>query len=541
MAILADLVSSSGQYATSNNVYESSKDAQHIRLPQDPLQPSKPACSVWPDWRESIPAGVPANDAALSTPRLGTAEVMGGLTGHGCVPADERLGPFGHTAAGVATEEDRPWSSLRWGDMQRDCAKAHFAESETTVNRKLRRVSSNIESDLHDAKWDARHTGRIAVVLRTWDMYHYYRNQMAWIRAMITELSLDTGGKFQLFILVDVKNQSLDLFNEETYAAVLERSVPKELRDMALLWNRALLREWFPKVGEHSAQDQMYQALQVFSFSFPEFDYIWQLEMDARFTGNIATMLTNAGLWAQNQPRKNLWERNSRWFVPGLWSNYSAFSAVVDEKFSHGQGIWGPHRYAEFYVKPQGPTPPDKSQQTWGVGEPADLINFSPLIDPINTEWTYEHAVHGFQPAWNLPRRMSIISMTRTSRRLLRLISQEQRATGSWVVSESTPETWALLHGLKAVYAPHLLAFNFKEGYKSPEELDKMIHKGPPWSLAGGERTGFLWCGNEIKLPEPRWREASYFFWEGDAPRTWWVYTNGTCTWPLLLHPVKHD
>jgi hypothetical protein len=152
--------------------------------------------------------------------------------------------------------------------------------------------------------------------------------------------------------------------------------------------------------------------------------------------------------------------------------------------------------------------------------------------------------VHNFTSPLDLPRRMSIVSMTRTSRRLLRLISVQQRAFGSWVVSESTPETWSLLHGLKAVYVPHLLAFNSTSLQGSTKEnaleLERALHKGPPWSLAGGDHASFLWT-NDLGLPEKRWLEASYFYWAGNAPYTWWEYTNDTCTYPLLLHPIKDD
>jgi hypothetical protein len=302
------------------------------------------------------------------------------------------------------------------------------------------------------------------------------------MRAMTTELSLDTGGRFQVFMLVDVKDNSIDLLENHTYAQILERSVPQEFRDLTLLYNEAILREWYPKVGEYRAQDQMYQALQIFSHSFPEFDFVWQLEMDARLTGNVAQMLTSAGNWAKLQPRKNFWERNGRWFIPALWKDYASFSAHIDEEFGDS-GIWGPHPYAKFYLDPQGPVPPIKRDGVWGIGEEAELITLAPLIDPINTKWTYETTVHGFDPPLYLPRRMAIVSMTRTSRRLLRLISHEQQKSGAWVVSESTPETWSLLHGLKAVYVPHLVAFNMETHAATPEEqgkeLDHMIHKGP--------------------------------------------------------------
>nr|POE79539.1 hypothetical protein CFP56_07604 [Quercus suber] len=511
------------------------------------LQTGAPICSIWHDFRQTIPSSVAANDSALPSSRLGTAAIMGGQSSQGCVPAHDRLGPFGHSSARNMhrrQDEERPWSTLRWGTLQEDCADGHAgAQSPQSgmTSRKLRRAFPGLDDDLKDPKLDDHRSGRTAVVLRTWDEYEYYPNQMAWMRAMITELSLDTGGRFQVFILVDAKHQNVSLSDDENYADVLNRSVPPEFRDMALLFDEELLREWYPEVGEYGAQDQMYQALQIFSYTFPEFDYIWQLEMDARFTGNVATALSNVGAWADQQPRKNLWERNARWYIPGLWRDYSDFAANVDREFSEGQGVWGPHENSELYVQPQGPSPPDKSDTLWGIGEPAELITFAPLIDPVATYWTYEHTVHGFDPLATFPRRMAIISMTRTSRRLLRLISAKQRATGAWVVSESTPETWTLLHGLKAVYAPHLVTFDFEDGEKSPEELDKMVHKGPPESLAGGQRAGILYCGNYGGLTEPRWLRSSYFFWIGRAPETWWDYTNGTCAYPMLLHPVKAD
>jgi hypothetical protein len=39
---------------------------------------------------------------------------------------------------------------------------------------------------------------------------------------MITELSLDTGGRFQVFMLVDVKDNSIDLLDDHAYAQILE-------------------------------------------------------------------------------------------------------------------------------------------------------------------------------------------------------------------------------------------------------------------------------------------------------------------------------
>jgi hypothetical protein len=67
----------------------------------------------------------------------------------------------------------------------------------------------------------------------------------------------------------------------------------------------------------------------------------------------------------------------------------SSFSAQVDRKFTGGSGIWGPHSYAESFIQPQGPKPPQKRDSTWGVGEEAELINFSSVVHPVSTKWTY--------------------------------------------------------------------------------------------------------------------------------------------------------
>ena len=91
------------------------------------------------------------------------------------------------------------------------------------------------------------------------------------MRAITTELSLDTGGRYKLFIMAYVKDQSLDIFDNEVHTEILQRMVPAEFRD-GHFPNEQLLREWHPKVGEHGVQDQMYQALQIFSFTFHGFD-----------------------------------------------------------------------------------------------------------------------------------------------------------------------------------------------------------------------------------------------------------------------------
>ncbi|KAF2214338.1 hypothetical protein CERZMDRAFT_37851 [Cercospora zeae-maydis SCOH1-5] len=440
---------------------------------------------------------------------------MGRHNPDGCVSAFERLAPFGALGAGDEFE-NLPWNEVQWGSVQDGCFQSHGGKREdATVGRKLKRPGQRLDQELEDQIRDERNTGRTAVVLRTWDTYEYGTNHKAWLRALVAELTLDTAGKFQVFLLVDVKNPKFgDLLNDEAlYARILARNVPEEFQDMALLFNERLLQEWYPKVSNHKAKDQMYQALQIFSYSFPEFDYIWQLEMDARFTGHVGHMLEDAAAWSQEQPRKNLWERNARFYIPGL---------------------------------PRGPLPPPRSDSSWGITEPADLITLAPMINPIGTKWDFESEVYNFSPTKKsnllLPRRMAMISMTRTSRRLLQTISLHQIQTGAWLVSEATPETYSFLHGFKAVYVPHLVSFNLGTGALSPEMLDRLLHHGPKESLAGGRRAGFLWCGRTWKMATTQWLASSYIWWGGAGLSFWYDYVVlGKCLPEMVLHPVKRD
>ncbi|KAH8648498.1 hypothetical protein BX600DRAFT_517880 [Xylariales sp. PMI_506] len=291
--------------------------------------------------------------------------------------------------------------------------------------------------------------GRRAIVLRVWDDYQYTDERRAWLRALIAETALHSAGHYEVFLLVNVKDSSMDLLDDPTvYEEALRKYVPEEFRSMALLWNRKTLEEWYPKVEEHGAQDQMYQALQVFSHQFPHFTHFWQLEMDLRFTGHVYDSLETAVKFAKGQRRRNLWKRNGRFYIPELHNgSYEAFSNAVDGKIGDS-GVWGYVRTNNF--PPQGPEVPPRSVLDWGVDEDADLIGFFPMIDPIGTGWVYEEGVYGFEDGTGTPRRAAFVSVTRSSRRLLQLVSEAQREAGQWLVSEATLETFALLHGLKA-------------------------------------------------------------------------------------------
>jgi len=376
---------------------------------------------------------------------------------------------------------------------------------------------------------------RTAVVLRTWDNYDYTRARRAWLRALITETALHSGGHYEVFLLVNVKDNTIELEEDEVaHRKALQAYVPKEFSDMAVLWNQRTVEKWYPKVKEHGAQDQMYQALQIFSHQFPQFSHFWQLEMDLRFTGHIYDTLENAITFAESQPRRNLWERNGRFYFPELHNgSYDAFSKAVDDEIGDS-GVWGPIATTDF--TPQGPKPPPRSEKHWGVDEDADLIGFFPMIDPIGSDWIYEDMIHGFTDRIATPRRAAWVSITRSSRRLLQLVSEAQRESGQWLASEAMLETFALLHGLKAVTIPHHISFATDWTLK---QVAENIDRGPPSNKAGGNgiSSSFTTSG----WVDGPWPQASYWFKQNDADNQWRAYLGGECLPPLLLHPIKDE
>ncbi|KAI1132276.1 hypothetical protein F5Y10DRAFT_218549 [Nemania abortiva] len=486
------------------------------------LAGSKPsACRISPDHLAPDPAQPTYTECpgTIKSPHVGALNVLG--SPQQCLGATARFDQY-HELAG------HNWSEVKWGEIQSRCASInHGSQSHEKPIQERWRQSGHPQ----DQEYATENDKTTAIVLRTWDDYEYTATRLAWLRALIAEASLQRHDGYRVFFLVNIKDPELHLDDGFTYEKALQKYVPEEFRDMALLFNEGTLEACYQQIPEHGAQDQMYQALQIFSYKFPEYNYVWQLEMDLRFTSHVHDTLAASSTYTKAQGRRNLWERNGRFYIPALHGSYEDFLSTVELEIQE-TGIWGPEATFEFV--PEGPPEPPRTERDWGVGEEADLISFMPMIDPVGTDWIYENEIHGFKDADKTPRRAAIISITRSSRRLLRLVDEAQRRHGQWLVSEATLETFSLLHGLKAVTVPHPIAF---ASNLTPEELDLAIHKGPLSNKAGGKLPSMLYT-KEGWVSGP-WPEASYWFTGNGAQTLWESYIGGAQLPPMLLHPVK--
>ena len=266
----------------------------------------------------------------------------------------------------------------------------------------------------------------------------------------------------------------------------------------------------------------MAQPLQLLSLLRPEIEQFWQIDMDARYTGHHYHHLETISAWAKEQPRKYLWERASRYYIPHVHSNWTNFVEVVanytsqvvkplDEGGNPGNGgVWGPERTEG--VEPVGPPPPTESSANdsyeWGVGEDADMISLAPVFDPEGTSFVLKDKVEHYPDAIHTPRRATgTTSMIRLSKRLLRAMHHGQVTSGFSMPPEMYPESTALHHGLKLVVFPLPVYLDYA---KSPENMNaafnaaegKTVLNTPPLHDATWHRMSY-WASIDEKTTYP--------------------------------------
>lgn len=433
---------------------------------------------------------------------LGSVDILG-LDNDVCFDRFSRYSSYGLTGLSdhkshnqIHLSKHTVWENTRWGALQDACFEknANRFEPSSRVPMILKpskyiSESSAPAEELGQGKQQSRegrkYKSRTAILVRTWEGYKYHDNDIQAIRALVTETALLSGGEYQVFLFVNIKERDADIYGDsQVYQDLLKRNVPRELRDIAILWTEKVCEEWYPHVGDWQVYWMQFMSLQWFSKQHPEFDYVWNWETDARYVGNHYHFLEQVRKFAKNVPRKHLWERNARFYFPAYWGgDYEAFLAETDQQILNAYGdrfidepVWGPKPYAPFQY-PVGPTPPRPQEEDnfeWGVGEEADLITLQPIWDPSETEWSYRNHIWNFIPEIrphftpengnadgfdhpgfsSIPRRVFINTVARFSKRLLHVMHLEN-LQGRSMQAEMWPGTVALQHGLKAVYAPH--------------------------------------------------------------------------------------
>ncbi|KAL7629373.1 hypothetical protein AAE478_000893 [Parahypoxylon ruwenzoriense] len=533
------------------------------------------------------------------------------------------------------------WKGMDWADTQRRCYQSNAARYNTLPLRQpsphgfyinegtasmnlqtrdsLLAESAQTPSDKADGATQEKSTApaaegeslgeslpRTAVVIRCWDEYFWKEEDVMNIRSLISELVLASGGRYDVHLLVQVKNDAAHPIwaDAATYQRRIQETIPEEFRGLVTFWTETQMLSLYqgifdlfargPDLPVHGVYRGLQMAMQYFAYQHPEYEYYWQWEMDIRYIGHYYDLFTKVENWAKEQPRKGLWERNARFYLPsvhGTWEDFKQMARVQSEMGTTGadniwggipgadkqsqasrgdRPIWGPERSKDpkdWFEPDDDPVPEttyEKDKYVWGAGEEADYITFNPMFDPEGTTWGLADDITGYNTTGGNgmpPRRAQIITASRMSRRLLMKMHRETAFLKHHAFPEMWPGTVALQHGYKAVFVPHPL---YVDRAWPTEVFARTLNNGKN-GATGGSRTS-VFGQREHNLVGLTW-----FYNSGFAPNLYrrWLglkvnndggeefekvvdeSKNGTsvnemrggegrmCLPPMLLHPVK--
>lgn len=458
------------------------------------------------------------------------------------------------------------WHTVDWAAAQRQCYKSNSDRYKPLVEREARPRGFYVGEGIQGSRLLSRDSveepeetktsnsttteqvkpvgdiGRTAVVLRCWDEFVWREEDILNLRALISELSLASGGRYDVHLLVQVKDDAKHPVwaDDDTYRKHINETIPEEFRGIATLWSQTQMLAVYqgivdlwargPDLPVHGSYRGLQMAMQLFAYNHPEYDYFWQWEMDIRYTGHYHDLLSKLENWAKAQPRKGLWERNGRYYVPHVHGSWEDFKQMARVQTEHGtvtadnvwdsipgakltsqtssqitprgeQSVWGPlrpHDQKDWFEPDSDPVPPttyERDKYNWGVDEDPDLLTLSPIFDPEGTTWGLADDITGYNetspsdPTGSTktkpPRRAQIITASRMSRRLLLLMHRETAFKKHHAFPEMWPATVALHHGLKAVYAPHPI---FVDRAWPPAYLARVLNGGRN-GASGGARS----------------------------------------------------
>lgn len=547
---------------------------------------------------KGVPQGMPE-------PAYGSSSVLN-LSEEYCFDRYGRLGPYGFgysspkggIGAGIEGERENAntvwaaqsainYSNISWHKTQVVCLeknKHRFAPIAPTApdawkDTLVKREGMTSNNTIH------RTVPKTAFIIRTWSDYNYTPEAKLYLRSLISELALTSGGEYTVHFLIHVKNDNEPIWADpDTYDRIQRHSLPEEFRGMGTLWSERQMNLIYGGLHDtfyrdrhvHGVYRSAHFPLQWFAHQHPEYEYFWNWEMDTRYTGHWLTLFEKARAWAKEQPRKGLWERNERFYVPevhGTWEDFKQMVRVQSEmpvqattnKWANvgppgspqtsnqiDKPIWGPRSpslgFTAFETDPIPPTTYERDKYTWGVGEEADLITFNPIFDPDRTDWILREDVTSYDLKQGFPpRRTSVVASSRLSRRLLTTMHNETVFHGHTMFTEMFPASMALHHGLKAAYAPNPVYIDRKWPIKY---LVKVLNAGKNGAVGGARTTvfgdimqhnlrGVSWHYNTGFAPN-LWRRWLGYRVDNDGGEEFEINNEGRmCLPPILLHPIE--
>ena len=441
-----------------------------------------------------------------------------------CLDRWSRFNPAGYDEDHIDLDRDLDedvlprldWDHMDWDTMQEQCyirnqdryeQRSAFPSKVFDLPTEDEKV--NVDSTLYfpqqpNTTWwsPSQYHLRTGVVVHLNARPNWPVDTQQFLRSLILELSLHTGGEYEIILLVRSPHPDNTLFsNDNLYNTELRRSTPPEFRNITMLYNAALTSAWYPGTELSHPPDQESQAelqtLALLSLLRPDLEHIYHISHQVRYTSNFYPLLESLTSFAASQPRQGLQERNSHLYFPSLHHRYSTFVSLHTNVTS----LPDPPSPCPG-ITPIGPDPPNTPADypSYGITEPADLITLSPILSPsslltpsatpqipalrpFNTT-----SIHGVSISTALLLTTTSSALTSYSKRLLRAIHHTQLTTNASMPGPMLGPSIARVHGLKAVVAPMP---NWLDVATTPSDVYR--------DLEGGVLTASSQGGNETR------------------------------------------
>ncbi|KAL9057007.1 MAG: hypothetical protein Q9162_002555 [Coniocarpon cinnabarinum] len=468
----------------------------------------------------------------------------GDVEGHNkreCLDRYRRFQPYGFgvrkskggIGAGVDDEDDETldpmkearqidYRNVEWHKAQESCmaANAHRFESK----------------DHQDVPASVKQPPlRTAILVRTRSDHHYTIEEILQLRAMVAEATLTTGSAFVVHFLIQLTQDMPEIWSDsKQYEEVASGALPNEFQGMGSLWSQQRMEMIYEALAPaadpiYGSVQGAYLPVQEFARSHAEYDHFWVWDLNTRYTADFGSLLESIHQWTEQQPRRELWERNARFYVPSEHGSWDEFSSMIHVLTEHGPSDPFADRSAGDLSTSKsvwGPQPPDDDsnpslfidapgssgdEPMWGVSEAADFISMSPIFDPTHvSSFPPASDVRGYNVSTSFPpRRATTSNLVRLSRRLLLAMHAETVQRHRHMAPELWPASVALHYGYKAVSVPHAVYVDRKwpmdylaavmntgadRGVVSGRssvfgEAQRNVFEGLSWGATGGQQS----------------------------------------------------
>lgn len=205
--------------------------------------------------------------AGFPESRFGSYDAIG-LDGDVCADRYARFGAYGYDedsledVPGFERPSPVPWSDVDWHELQCLCVERNsnrYAPGSMVNQSSQQPLSFGLrepprrtrDSEPAASSDDGQYHPRSAVLVRAWHGIKWTSNHLEYLRSLIMELALHSGGEYEVFLLIHVKDDDLPIYSDARTMDQIRNSVPQELRNITLFFNNKMLEAWYPKIAEH--------------------------------------------------------------------------------------------------------------------------------------------------------------------------------------------------------------------------------------------------------------------------------------------------